>query len=70
MHLKKKNVRKYSWVGRDDFDANHAINFQKQHQERNKFAPMDEALVSQAKDLQFWTPPEKELVGKNTERGG
>ena len=45
MHLKKKNVRKYNWVGRDVFEANHAVNFQKWHQERMKFVPMDKALV-------------------------
>ena len=26
---RRKDVRKYSWVGRNDFDANHAVNFQK-----------------------------------------
>ena len=45
MHLKKKNVRKYSWVSRDVFEANHAINFQKWHQERMKFVTIDKELV-------------------------
>ena len=26
---RRKNVREYSWVGGDDFDANHVVNFQK-----------------------------------------
>ena len=42
---RRKNVRKYSGVGRNIIDANHVVNFQKQHQGRKKFVPMEKALV-------------------------